>query len=216
MHAANHLFWKYALIRYGKYIHKENGRVLECGSLNVNGSIRDILEIDNTKTKYTGLDWRPGNYVDVVSLAHEFKSENQFDAIVSASMLEHDPYWDKSIRNMIKLLKDDGILIMSWGSALNPVHYCETAPDGAFHALPVGKVFDLFSNNGVFVQEFWYERNLCKYMLSDRSTKVCQLDKLGSMGECALVAFKNPDLLQPELSHIDKLVKEDEYVSSAL
>lgn len=208
MHAANHLFWKTILIKYGKFLHKQDVRVLECGSMKVNGSIKDILEY-SPADNYTGIDWRKGDYVDVVSLAHEYKSDEKYDVILSASMLEHDPYWNKSIRNMISLLKDDGILIMTWGSALNKEHYCETAPDGAFHALPAGKVFQLFEENGVHVQEFWYERNLCSYMLSDRDTKVCQLSLLGSLGECGLVAFKNKDLLIPELSHIDKMVKED-------
>ncbi len=102
MHAANHLFWKYSLIKYGKHIKRANARILECGSLNVNGSIKDILEVDTNKNEYVGLDWRAGNYVDVVSLAHEYNPGHQFDSVLSASMLEHDPYWDKSITNMVK------------------------------------------------------------------------------------------------------------------
>ena len=44
--------------------------VLECGSYNVNGSVRGLF----AAREYVGLDWRPGPGVDVVSLVHEYQA----------------------------------------------------------------------------------------------------------------------------------------------
>ena len=51
--------------------------VLECGSYNVNGSVRGLF----AAREYVGLDWRPGPGVDVVSLVHEYKPGRQFDTV---------------------------------------------------------------------------------------------------------------------------------------
>ena len=67
--------------------------VLECGSYNVNGSVRDLF----TAREYVGLDWRPGPAVDVVSLVHEYQPGRMFDTVISTEMLEHDPHWRESV-----------------------------------------------------------------------------------------------------------------------
>ena len=66
--------------------------VLECGSYNVNGSVRDLF----TAREYVGLDWRPGPGVDVVSLVHEYQPGRMFDTVISTEMLEHDPHWQRA------------------------------------------------------------------------------------------------------------------------
>ena len=48
--------------------------VLECGSYNVNGSVRDLFAV----REYIGLDWRPGPGVDVVNLVHEYRALSTF------------------------------------------------------------------------------------------------------------------------------------------
>ena len=84
-------------------------RILECGSLDVNGSLRVFFE----DKEYIGVDWRPGKGVDCVSLIHEYrdKPDEYFDLVISTEMLEHDPHWKKSIQRMLDLLKIGGNLI---------------------------------------------------------------------------------------------------------
>ena len=194
MHYANEAFWQYCSSKYKAFF--GHGRsVVEYGSYNINGSIRPILN----SSSYVGLDWRAGPSVDVVSLAHEFKSEIMFNAVVSASMLEHDPYWEKSLENMSKHLLDDGILILSWGAARNGAHCLAEAPDGAFHALKAGLVIDKLNEMGFTVFEFWYEKNLAAIT-----------GKTGGNGEVCLVAFKSSKIAQSfGVGHIDQLFEED-------
>lgn len=181
MHPANKLFWDHCASKYASYF-KRPSRVIEFGSYNINGSIRQVFDVDD----YTGLDWRAGPCVDVVSLAHEFKADGEYNTIVSASMLEHDPHWEASIKNMLSMLTDDGILVMTWGAALNEEHCLKEAPDGAFHALPAGNAIDLLEGEGMYVHEFQYERKFV-----ERAGARIRFAGGGGMGEVALVAFKD-------------------------
>jgi len=85
MHLSNRVFWETCSKKYPAFFN-DPAKVIEFGSYNINGSIRDVFSC----SEYTGLDWRPGPAVDIVLLAHEFKSE-KVETVVSASMLEHDP-----------------------------------------------------------------------------------------------------------------------------
>ena len=57
--------------------------VLECGSYNVNGSVRGLF----VAREYVGLDWRPGPGVDVVSLVHEYQPGRKFDTVITPRCL---------------------------------------------------------------------------------------------------------------------------------
>jgi len=181
MHMENRLFWERCVEKYARHFN-DPSRAVEFGSLNINGSIREYCRC----TDYTGLDWKPGPCVDIVSLAHEapFAPES-FDTVVSASMLEHDPFWDKSIRKMVEVLKPDGILILSWGAMKNVPHCLATAPDGKFHALKPTLVLNLLEAIGVYVHEFQYERSILE------AAKGSINNKQRGLGEVALVAFKD-------------------------
>ena len=100
-------------------MHKLDALVLEVGSYNVNGSVRDHF---HNFSSYTGVDFRPGPNVDEVCLAHDMDFDVKFDVVISSSMLEHDRHWRDSITNMESHLKDDVILLLSWGAANNDPH----------------------------------------------------------------------------------------------
>lgn len=187
MHSTNMFFWKRCSEKYPLYF-KNPSHVIEFGSGYINGSIRDVFEC----SKYIGIDWRAGKNVDLVSLAHEvsFGSET-FDMVASASMLEHDPHWIKSIAKMIDVLKKDGLMALSWGAALNGVHGFREAPDGKFHALKAGYVIDLLEAFGMYIHEFEYERKI----LLEKEPEYAGRTGLGGtplgLGEVVLVAFKD-------------------------
>jgi len=90
--------------------------VLEMGSLNVNGTLRDLFEDCN----YTGVDVIAGKDVDVVGTFHEidFKAKS-FDVVCSVNSLEHDIHFEKTLPAMYKLLKPRGLMFISaaykWG-----------------------------------------------------------------------------------------------------
>jgi len=90
--------------------HFKNTKVLEIGSVIVNGSVRQLFE----NCEYTGIDVAPGEGVDKVCVAHEFpEPDNSFDTIISTQALEHDMYYQHTLRKAVKLLKSGGLLIIS-------------------------------------------------------------------------------------------------------
>jgi SAM-dependent methyltransferase len=87
-------------------------RVLEIGSLNVNGSFRSLFN----NCDYTGVDIVAGPDVDVVMKGHEFTSEEEFDVVCSGECFEHDEYWKDTLNNMYSLLKKGGLFFFTCAS----------------------------------------------------------------------------------------------------
>ncbi|HOK34701.1 MAG TPA: hypothetical protein PLB19_00990 [Candidatus Paceibacterota bacterium] len=103
-----------------KYPEKfKNVRVLELGSLNINGTPRNFFE----NCDYVGLDRQSGDGVDVVCNAHEYKPRKKFDVVITTEMLEHDKYADLSIERAWNLLKKGGILIGTAANINRQPHY---------------------------------------------------------------------------------------------
>lgn len=94
--------------------------VLEVGSYNVNGSVRDIFSGD-----YIGIDINEGPGVDTVLSAHQLVQAfdvSSFDVVLCCEMLEHDPHPQKSMREMGKVLKSEGYLIVTTRAPGFPEH----------------------------------------------------------------------------------------------
>lgn len=93
--------------------------VLDIGSLDVNGTNRELFENCN----YTGLDVVAGDGVDVVCVAHKYfpkvnrkkkhSAIKRFNVVLSTNALEHDMYADKTIPHMVELLKPEGLMFFS-------------------------------------------------------------------------------------------------------
>ena len=204
MHPSNDKWWSYCNEKYAKWCTSES-TVLEVGSQYVNGSTRDHFNVKS----HTGVDWREGGNVDVVCFAHEMTPDlvgaATFDAVISASMLEHDPHWEKSITNMVKFVKDDGILMLTWGSANNPIHNCETACDGGFHPLPVYKVFNLLESLGFYIHEFCYD----DIRWAEGLGKEFDPDGVGAGADASacLVAVKDKSLLEHQ-DYGERIIEE--------
>lgn len=81
------------------------GKVLEVGSLNVNGSLREVLPITH------GIDIREGKDVDEVLDACALLSvygPEYWDHVVSSSTFEHVEFWETALRNAWGALKTGG------------------------------------------------------------------------------------------------------------
>jgi len=129
-----------------KYPEKFRGiRVLELGSLNINGTPRQFFE----NCEYIGVDRQAGNGVDVVSNAHEFKSKNKFDVVITTEMLEHDKYADLSIENAWKLLKKGGIFIGTAANVNRAPHYEFVGEDNHYENISRERVEDWIKKLGV-------------------------------------------------------------------
>lgn len=102
-------------------------RVLDCGSLDVNGNNRYLFQ----NCEYIGIDVGEGKNVDVVSKIHEYNSD-PFDVIISTEALEHDKYYKESLKNMFNLLKSGGLLLITCASTNRPEHGTKrTKPEDA-------------------------------------------------------------------------------------
>lgn len=84
-------------------------RVLDVGSMDVNGSYRALF--DPQTSDYTGVDLEDGNGVDLV-LESPYTlpfDDGAFDLIVSGQMLEHNEFFWLTFKEMMRVLRPDGL-----------------------------------------------------------------------------------------------------------
>jgi len=87
-----------------------NKKVLEIGSLNINGSVRGFF----SNCGYVGVDLGYGEGVDIVCDGADLKfPTNTFDTVVSTECFEHNPRWVETFANMIRMCKSNGLVIMT-------------------------------------------------------------------------------------------------------
>jgi len=95
------------------YIQK-SAKILEVGSRNVNGSMRDVLS--ERASEYVGIDLFDGPGVDMVcdvaALTDSFANQS-FDLVVSTEMLEHCLAWQDALFKMVSVLRPDGLLLIT-------------------------------------------------------------------------------------------------------
>lgn len=155
---------------FDRYLPKEGAlRVLEIGSMDVNGTLRSVVPPDRD-VRYTGADLAAGPGVDVV-IQHtgELPFETaSFDAVVSSSCLEHDPQFWTTVDEAVRVTKPGGFI------------YLSTPSNGQFHSHPLdcwrfypdaGLALAQWVNRGLsggkqlveLVESFVFERHLCEW-----------------------------------------------------
>jgi SAM-dependent methyltransferase len=87
-----------------------DARVLEVGSLDINGSVRELF----AACRYTGVDLQLGPGVDLACQGQlvEFPS-GHFDTTISAECLEHNPFWRETVANMLRMTRPGGLVLIS-------------------------------------------------------------------------------------------------------
>ena len=98
--------------------------IVEFGAYVLNGSPRDTFP---GAARYTGIDWRPGRGVDIVSLNHEAPVV-EADIVLCCQVLEHDPYWEKTVQKACSLIRAGGWLFCTWAGPGYVPHELATAP----------------------------------------------------------------------------------------
>lgn len=97
----------------------KNQWVLEVGSLDINGTVRDFFE----NCHYVGIDIGPGPGVDAVANGADVDfPTNQFDVSVSAECFEHNPDWVKTFHNMHRMTRRAGLIVFTCASEGRPEH----------------------------------------------------------------------------------------------
>ena len=119
----------------------DKGRVLEVGSLNINGTVRNNFD----STEYIGVDVGAGPGVDVITGGHEYDSKKLFDCCISCECFEHNPFWEETFLNMIRLCKSGGLVIFTCATTGRPEHGTErTTPQCS--PLTVAKGWNYYLN----------------------------------------------------------------------
>lgn len=84
-------------------------RGLECGSLNVNGSVREVID----SRSYFGVDVIAGAGVDKVADFAEFTADDVNDLVVCCEVLEHSNNIDGIIESAHANLKPGGLFLIT-------------------------------------------------------------------------------------------------------
>ena len=110
--------------------------VLEIGSYNINGSVREHFP---DPKEYIGVDLMPGPGVDLVGEGQRIQFARQFDTVISTECFEHNPYWAGTFRNMVKHTRPGGLVVMTCASTGRAPHGLSTKnPDDSPGTLSKG------------------------------------------------------------------------------
>lgn len=92
----------------------KNVNVLEVGSLNINGTVRDFFE----SKSFLGLDLMEGPGVDLVCPGKDYliKPGEVWDVVISTECFEHDKDWKETFQNMYDLTRGSGMVMFTCAS----------------------------------------------------------------------------------------------------
>jgi SAM-dependent methyltransferase len=97
----------------------QGNRVLEIGSLDINGTVRGFFN----DCEYLGLDVAAGKGVDLVCEGQTYDApDGAYDLVISCEAMEHNPHWKETMDNMIRLTRPGGLIIMSCATIGRPEH----------------------------------------------------------------------------------------------
>lgn len=85
-------------------------KVLDVGSLDINGNNRYLFD----NCSYCGIDIGDGPNVDLVCKAQDLNHpDGYYDVIISSECFEHDMFYQESLKNIVRLLKSNGLFIFT-------------------------------------------------------------------------------------------------------
>jgi SAM-dependent methyltransferase len=99
--------------------HFRKVRVLDIGSLDINGSNRTLFK----DCEYHGIDVGVGKGVDFISTGHKWSAvDGHYDTIISTECFEHDKFYAFTLQNAVRMLKSGGLLVFTCATTGRPEH----------------------------------------------------------------------------------------------
>lgn len=128
-------------------------RILEIGSLDVNGSLRSSKP---RGVEWIGVDIESGKGVDVVIEPHKKLPfpDNHFDLVVASSIFEHDVAFWKTMSEMARVVSDEGYI------------YVSAPSNGPFHRYPLD-IYRFYPDAGQALVEIARESGKPEAFLSE-------------------------------------------------
>lgn len=116
-HSTQQDFIRYVKLKFPN--HFENKKVLEVGSLDINGTMRSFF----LNCDYLGIDVGEGKGVDLVVQGQNHNApDNTYDVCASGECFEHNPYWAETFANMLRMCKPNGLVLFTCATTGRPVH----------------------------------------------------------------------------------------------
>ena len=111
-------------------------RVIEMGSLDINGSARGQFD----RCRYEGVDVGPGPGVDRVMQGHLVDDpDGSYDCAISLNCFEHNPFWLETFTNMLRLTREGGLVLFTCASTGFREHgTARSAPEASPLTLEIG------------------------------------------------------------------------------
>lgn len=97
------------------------GKVLDVGSMDINGNNRQFFY----QSEYVGMDIAPGPNVDIVNDLPDKEFQwfgDYFDTVISTECMEHNKHYRNTIKEMYRVLKPGGLMLMTMASHKRPEH----------------------------------------------------------------------------------------------
>jgi len=100
----------------GKFINRywrsDMSSILEIGSMDVNGKLRDFQP---QSSSWLGVDLEAGRGVDIVLNGNHILPfpDAEFDLVIASSVFEHDPFFWKTFTEMVRVTKPNGYIYIS-------------------------------------------------------------------------------------------------------
>lgn len=161
MHDTAYYFGK---LFYDVYVPKgQNVQIVEIGSQNVNGGLREIFT--TPYTNFVGLDFVPGNGVDKV-LENPYVlpyNDNTCDIVLCSSVLEHSEMFWVLFLEIVRVLRRGGLF------------YLNVPSNGDFHRWPVD-CWRFYPDSGRALQKWAqynnYEFNLLESFIGNQANDI--------------------------------------------